>query len=64
MADIYTKVPHVEYIKLVKRCEELEKELAAARAEVKRFKTAKVAVTAAPKTVEKTETKKEVKKND
>ena len=58
MADIYTKVPHVEYMKLIKRCEDLEKEVAALKADLKKANAAKVAVTAAPKTVEKTETKK------
>lgn len=51
--DIYTRVPHLEYMKLIKRVETLEKENAKLKADLKKA-TAKVEV----KTEAKAETKK------
>lgn len=51
MGDIYTKVKHTDYMKLIERCATLEKENAKLKAELKK-------VTAKEKVETKVETKK------
>ena len=57
MAEIYTKVKHSEYLKLIERCEALEKENAKLKAELKKS-AVKVITKVEVKTDEKVETKK------
>ena len=60
MAAIYAKVKHSEYLKLIERCETLEKENAKLKAELKKATAKVIAKTEVqPEKVEvKTETKK------
>lgn len=41
--EIFTKVPHIEYMKLIERCDTLEKEVARLTAELRKAKAVKVA---------------------
>lgn len=60
MGDIYTKVPRIEYLTLIRKCETLEKENAKLKADLKKA-TTKTEVKADEKTAE-TKAEKEIKK--